>query len=58
MDTAFEDVFSEYNLQERLQILGYGSRDAYLEAESTIEAKARDMVDHYLTHVYPMEELI
>ena len=53
MDTAFEDVFSEYDLQERLQILGYGSRDAYLEAESTIEAKARDMVDHYLTHVYP-----
>ncbi len=53
MDTAFEDVFSDYDLQERLQILGYGSRDAYLEAESTIEAKARDMVEHYLTHVYP-----
>ena len=53
MDTAFEDVFSEYDLQERLQILGYGSRDAYLEAESTIEAKARDMIEHYLTHVYP-----
>ena len=41
MDTAFEDVFSDYDLQERLRILGYGSRDAYLEAESTIEAKAR-----------------
>ena len=53
MDTAFEDVFGDYDLQERLRILGYGSRDAYLEAESTIEAKARDMVDHYLTHVYP-----
>ena len=53
LDTAFEDVFSECDLQERLKILGYGSRDAYLEAESTIEAKARDMVDHYLTHVYP-----
>ena len=53
MDTAFEDVFSDYDLQERLRILGYGSRDAYLEAESTIEAKARDMVDHYLIHVYP-----
>ncbi len=53
MDTAFEDVFNDYDLQERLQILGYGSRDAYLEAESTIEAKARDMVEHYLTHVYP-----
>lgn len=53
MDVDFEDVFSEYNIQERLAILGYGSRDAYLEAESTIEAKAKDMVDHYLRHVYP-----
>ena len=53
MDAAFEDVFNEYGLQERLRILGYGSRDAYLEAEPTIQAKARDMVGHYLTHVYP-----
>lgn len=53
MDTAFADVFSEYNLQERLKILGYGSREAYLEAEPTIAAKAKDMVAHYLTHVYP-----
>jgi len=53
MDTAFADVFSEYNLQERMEILGYGSRDAYLEAKSTIEAKAGDMVKHYLTHVFP-----
>ena len=53
MDTAFADVFSDYNLQERLQILGYGSRDAYLEARETIAAKARDMVQHYLTHVFP-----
>jgi len=53
MDVAFEDVFSDYNLQQRLDILGYGSRDAYLEADSTIEAKAKDMVEHYLTHVFP-----
>jgi type I restriction enzyme R subunit len=53
MDTAFQDVFSDYNLQERMAILGYGSRDAYLEAKSTIEAKAKDMVAHYLTHVFP-----
>jgi type I restriction enzyme R subunit len=53
MDTAFQDVFSDYNLQERLEILGYGSRDAYLEAKPTIEAKAKDMVTHYLTHVFP-----
>ena len=53
MDTAFTDVFSEYNLQQRMEILGYGSRDAYLEAKSTIKAKARDMVKHYLAHVFP-----
>lgn len=53
MDTAFADVFSYYNLQERLTILGYGSRDAYLEAEPTINAKAKDMIQHYLEHVFP-----
>ena len=53
MDDAFLDVFSDYNLEERLEILGYGSRSAYLEAESTIAAKAKDMVNHFLTHVFP-----
>jgi type I restriction enzyme R subunit len=53
MDRAFADVFGDYNLQQRLEILGYGSRDAYLEADSTIKAKAKDMVAHYLTHVFP-----
>lgn len=53
MDTAFQDVFSDYNLEERLAILGYGSRAAYLEAKPTIEAKAKDMVAHYVRHVFP-----
>jgi len=53
MDTAFVDVFSDYNIRQRLEILGYGSRDAYLEAKPTIEAKAKDMVTHYLEHVFP-----
>ncbi len=53
MDVAFQDVFSDYNLHERLAILGYGSRDAYLESKATIEAKAKDMVAHYVTHVFP-----
>ena len=52
MDGAFADVFSDYELEERLEILGYGSRRAYLEAESTIEAKAKDIVAHYLGHVF------
>ena len=53
MDTAFADVFSDYGLDERLRILGYGSREAYLEAGPTIAAKAEDMVAHYLDHVFP-----
>ncbi len=52
MDTIFEDVFSDYNLSQHGNP-GYGSREAYLEAEPTIEAKAKDMVNHYLTHVFP-----
>ena len=46
MDTAYQDLLSEYNLQERLVILGYGTHDAYFEAKTTIEAKAKDMVAH------------
>jgi type I restriction enzyme R subunit len=53
MDAEFADMFSDYNLAERLQILGYGSRDAYLDSEKTIEAKAKDMVRHYIEHVFP-----
>jgi type I restriction enzyme R subunit len=54
MDVMFADVFSDYNIQERLEILGYGSRQAYLEAEDIISAKARDMVQHYVTTCFPM----
>lgn len=53
MDAKFQDVFSEYRLSERLQILGYGTRDAYLDADATIRAKARDMVRHYARQVFP-----
>jgi type I restriction enzyme R subunit len=53
MDAKFADVFSEYRLDERLKILGFGSRDAYLDAKETIKAKARDMVRHYARQVFP-----
>jgi type I restriction enzyme, R subunit len=52
-DAKFEDVFSDHNLEQRLQILGYGSRDAYLESAEVIKAKALDMVRHYVQHVFP-----
>lgn len=52
MDDKFQDVFSDYNLSERLQILGYGSRDAYLDSERTIRDKAKSMVEHYVEHIF------
>ncbi|MFN8713902.1 MAG: type I restriction endonuclease subunit R [Bacteroidota bacterium] len=52
MDEKFEDVFSDYNINERLQILGFGTRDAYLEAEETIKAKAADMLQHFIGQVF------
>lgn len=52
-DTKFEDVFSDYNLNERLQLLGFGSRTAYLEAKETIRDKTKDMLHHYVSQVFP-----
>nr|WP_054549549.1 HsdR family type I site-specific deoxyribonuclease [Lysinibacillus sphaericus] len=52
MDDKFTDVFSEYNLTERLQILGFGSRDAYLDAKETINEKAKSMVNHLVEHIF------
>lgn len=52
MDKKFEDVFSDYQLTERLQILGFGTRDAYLEAIETIREKAKHMVNHYVEHIF------
>ncbi|MCX6876639.1 MAG: type I restriction endonuclease subunit R [Verrucomicrobia bacterium] len=53
MDAMFKDVFKDHTLPEHLQIMGAGGRRAYLEADPTIAAKAKDMVEHYLTHVFP-----
>lgn len=52
MDKKFEDVFSDYNLTERLQIVGFGSRDAYLDSMETIRDKAEKMVEHYVEQIF------
>jgi type I restriction enzyme R subunit len=52
MDDKFADVFSDYRLTERLQILGFGSRDAYLDNMNTIMDKAKSMVNHYVEHIF------
>lgn len=53
MDAKFADIFSDYTLMERLRILRYGSRQAYLEAKETISEKAKDMANHYVEQVFP-----
>lgn len=52
MDDKFADVFSDYQLTERLQILGYGSREAYLDNMNTIKEKAKSMINHYVEHIF------
>lgn len=51
-DAKFADVFSDYNLLERLQILGFGSRDAYLDSIVTITDKAKSMMKHYVSQIF------
>jgi type I restriction enzyme R subunit len=53
MDEKFADMFSDYNIEERLRILRYGSKKAYLESKEIITEKAKDMVNHYLYQVFP-----
>jgi len=53
MDKRFADVFSDYDITQKLEILGYGSRLAYLEAKEVIQEKANDMVEHYIQNVFP-----
>lgn len=52
-EQKFQDIFKDYNVQEQTEILGYGGKQAYLEAEETIGDKARDMLRHYVKEVFP-----
>jgi type I restriction enzyme, R subunit len=52
-NAAFEDVFEGINFDQYGTILNYGSRQAYMEAESTINAKAHDMFRHYVSEILP-----
>lgn len=52
-DKKFQDVFKDYNVGEQIEILAYGTKRAYLESEETIKDKAKDMLKHYVEHVFP-----
>jgi len=52
-NAKFEDVFHAVDAEEKQKIMGRYTWRAYLEAEEVIKDKARDMVEHYVTHVFP-----
>lgn len=52
MNAKFIDVFQDYDPKQQQEILGYATKTAYLEARETIKAKAEDMVDHYVEHIF------
>jgi type I restriction enzyme R subunit len=53
-ETAFENLFKDRSEEELLAIKKkYGATGDILEAEQRIEAIARDMVRHYLKHIFP-----
>lgn len=52
MNAKFIDVFKDYDAKQQQEIAGYATRRAYLEAQETIEAKAVDMVEHFVHHIF------
>ena len=48
----FEDVFVNLDDDQKKIVMGKYTKRAYLEAEEVIMDKARDMLDHYFSHVY------
>jgi len=52
-NAKFEDVFHLIDAEEKQKIMGKYTWRAYLEAEEVIKDKAKDMVEHYVTHVFP-----
>jgi type I restriction enzyme R subunit len=53
-ETRFENLFKDRSEEELLAIKKkYGATGDILEAEQRIATIARDMVKHYLTHIFP-----
>ncbi|HEV7646102.1 MAG TPA: HsdR family type I site-specific deoxyribonuclease [Pyrinomonadaceae bacterium] len=52
-EKKFQDVFKDYNLAEKAEMLAYGGKKSYMEAQETIRDKAKDMLRHYVEHILP-----
>jgi len=54
LDQLFEDLFADHSDDERESIKRkYGTKRAVFEAKKLIEAKARDMLGHYVENILP-----
>lgn len=52
-NAKFEDVFSMIDADQKAKIMGRYTWQAYLEDENVIMDKAKDMINHYVAHVFP-----
>jgi len=52
-NAKFEDVFSMLDVEQKAKIMGRYTWRAYLEDENVIKDEAKDMIDHYVAHVFP-----
>ena len=52
-NAKFEDVFSVLDADGKAKIMGRYTWRAYLEDENVIMDKAKDIIDHYIAHVFP-----
>jgi type I restriction enzyme R subunit len=53
MNRAFEDVFAAFSNDEKALLMGKYTWRAYLEAEEIINEKAKDMINHYVSKIFP-----
>lgn len=52
-NAKFEDVFSMLDEEEKSRIMGRYTWQGYLEDKNVIRDKARDMINHYVAHIFP-----
>nr|WP_232500439.1 type I restriction endonuclease subunit R [Hydrogenobacter thermophilus] len=52
-NAKFESVFYAFDNEEKQLILGKYTWKSYLENENVIKEKAKDIIEHYITHIFP-----
>lgn len=52
-NAKFEDVFALVDAEEKAKIMGRYTWRAYLEDINVIKDKSKDMIEHYVTRIFP-----